>query len=284
MNILSRTTAAVATLAAALLFNVPAAHADNFDWVANGNASFPNNTTARFAVANDGGFGYVYNLNVDHQVHSGDVVSFHMDTVQETYCTDFYPYVYVVVDGRGFASYQDGTPCTGDQKNTLDDGNVTFTVTEDGTLTYAEIGYVDNDGNGVGGTVEISDLRVNGEQILFSPNPPPPDTTCDGTASDPDCAHVATPYGATLAKNYSRCRVRIYDFLDAPLKGQYADPQTRTFVTRVDGRVRANEVLQAGQEDRTRFHIKPHTGKRIVTVKTDDGQLLDRMKFRSGRC
>lgn len=273
-------TAALILAGASIAATPVSATADNTaDWVATANVTVPNSTTVHFAVPNDGDSGYLYNVNLDHAVHAGDVVSFHMDTQNGTYCTDFYPFVYVVIDGRGFSSFQDGTPCPGNTTWTQDDGNVDFTVSEDGTISYIVVAYYDGDQDGTGGVAEISDLQINGQQILFAPNPPPP-PPCQGS----NCPHVATAYGSALTHKYGRCRIKTFSFLDQAQKGQYADPQKRKFITRVDGRVHDRQTVKAGGETRSWFHTKPNVGKRIVTVRTSDGQLMDRMKFRSGRC
>jgi hypothetical protein len=105
--------------------------------------------------------------------------------------------------------------------------------------------------------------------------------SCQGSK----CPHVATAYGATLSRGkHHRCRVKTHAFLDAAGDGLWADPHQRTFITRVDGRVRRRMTLTAGEDGRTRFHLHAHTGRRTVTVRTRHGQLLDRMHVRTGRC
>jgi hypothetical protein len=243
------------------------------DWVPyNATVIDPTNPVdVRLAAPTDDGYAYVYNNTLDKAVNAGDVVSFNIDTHGDTYCTTDGPYVYVVVDGRGFASYDDGTPCPGDTTSTLDDGQVSFTIPETGQLTYALIYYYDSDANGVGGVVDISDLRLNNDVIYF------------GTVPPPQGVHVATPYGATLSKPVP-CRVKTNAFLDAALQGQIADPAKRRFITRVDGRVRSALTLYPGDEGHTRFHVRANTGKRMVTVRLANGELLDRTVVRTGRC
>lgn len=108
-----------------------------------------------------------------------------------------------------------------------------------------------------------------------------PFSSCQGS----DCPHVATAYGAHLSTGkHHRCRVKTHAFLDAAGDGEWAAPHHRTFITRVDGRVRRRMTLAAGEDGRTRFHVHAHTGKRTVTVRTRGGQLLDRMRVRTGRC
>jgi hypothetical protein len=149
---------------------------------------------------------------------------------------------------------------------------VSFTIPETGQLTYAQVYYYDSDADGVGGVADISDLRLNNNQIYFGPGRPP-------TQDVP----VATPYGATLSKPVP-CRVRTNAFLDAALAHQIADPAQRRFVTRVDGRVRSAFTLYAGDEGHARFHVLADTGKRMVTVRLANGELLDRTVVRTGRC
>jgi hypothetical protein len=226
----------------------------------------------RLAAPTENSSAYAYNSTIDYAVTAGDVISFNVDTHGGTYCTTNGPSVYVVVDGRGFASYDDGTPCPGDTTSTQDDGRVSFTIPETGPLTYAQVYYYDSDADGVGGVVDISDLRLNNDLIYFGTRPPP--------AQD---VPVATPYGATLSKPVP-CRVRTNAFLDAALTGQIADPAQRRFVTRVDGQVRSAFTLNAGDEGHARFHVRANTGKRMVTVRLANGELLDRTVVRTGRC
>jgi hypothetical protein len=269
-----RTLAASGVSAVALVATTLApASAANFDtWVNSNNTTVVDDTRVRMAVPSDGNSAYIYNSNLDYTVQAGDVVSFRMDTQQGAYCTDYYPYLYLVIDGRGFSSYDDGTPCPGETTWSQDDGRVNFTVSEDGQIGYIVLYYYDNDGNGSGGAVEMSDVRVNDNSIPFRDVGDP--------STDPE--PVATPYGATLSKLF--CRVRTYAFLDAALEGQVAKPKQRTYITRVDGRVRVDLTLSAGQDGSARFSLRADTGRRMVTVRTKSGELLDRMVVRTGRC
>jgi hypothetical protein len=254
----------------------PSASAEpNFDgWITSDYARLADSSTVQMDVPGDNDSAYAYNSNLNMPVLAGDVVSFRMDTNQGAYCTDYYPYVYVVVDGRGFASYHDGSPCPGETTWTQDDGRVNFTLSEDGVLGYVEIFYYDDDGSGSGGSVAISDLRVNDQPILFQNEVEP----------EPEPVPTATAYGAALSKKRHNCRIRTYAFLDAALEGQVASPAQRTFSTRVDGRVRRVLTLSAGEEGRTRLRLRAHTGKHVITVRTEDGQLLDRIRKGTRRC
>jgi hypothetical protein len=242
----------------------------------NDNSSVVDRDTVEIAVAQDGAYGYVYNRNLDYPVQSGDVVSFYMDTQDDTWCTAYYPYVYLEVDGRGFTSYADGTACPGDQASTQDDGYVSFRITETGRVGFAQVFYVDDDQNGVGGTLEISDLRINNEPIYFELDP--------GPDPEPEPVPVATDFGAALAKNLNRCRIITFAYHDAAQAGQVATPRRRGFVTRVDGVVREVIQLRAGQVDRTAIRVRPQSGKHIATIRTTGGRLLDRMAISTRRC
>jgi hypothetical protein len=220
---------------------------------------------------------YAYTPSLDLSVRAGEEISFYLDTQQGTSCVGYYPYVCIEVDGSYFTSFDDGSPCPGEQTNTTDDGRVSFTVRETGQIGYLALQYADADGNGTGGVVEVSDLRVNGDVIPFRVDPDP--------EPEPDPVPAATPYGAALSKNLNRCRVTTYAYHhDAPLDGQFAEPRRRTFVTRVDGRVREITTVRFGREERTSLRVRPDSGKRIVTVRTVEGRLLDRMAIRTRRC
>lgn len=245
-------------------------------WVTSEYAEITATDTVRMDVPNDGDSAFAYTPNLDFSVRAGDEVSFYMDTQQGTSCVGSYPSVYAEVDGSYFTSFDDGTPCPGDQTNTTDDGRVSFTIRETGRISYLVLQYEDGDGNGAGGVVELSDLRVNDVVIPFRDDPGGPD--------NPGPVPAATPYGAALSKNLNRCRVTTYTYHDAPLDGQVAEPRRRTFVTRVDGRVREITTVRFGREERTSLRVRPDSGKHIVTVRTVEGQVLDRMAIRTRRC
>lgn len=229
-------------------------------------------TTVQMSVPEDYTSAYIYNVDLDYPVQAGDMVSFYVDTVGGTWCTNHYPYLVLEVESRYFYSYDDGTACPGEQASTQDDGRVSFVVRETGRIGYAEFGYYDEDSDGLGGTVQISDFRVNDEPIYFELTPPPDEPV-----------PVATPYGASLTKPRP-CVVRVFAYHDAPLEGQVAVPRLRRFITRVDGRVRSDLIVRAGRTGADRITLRANTGRRIVAVRLLNGQLIERVRVRTGRC
>jgi hypothetical protein len=216
------------------------------------------------------------NDDIDYPVQSGDVVSFYMDTQGNTSCTDYYPLLQVRVDeARWFTSYDDGTPCPGEQINTQDDGRVSFVIRETGRVDFTQFYYYDNDGNTVGGGVQISDLRINDEPIYFAADP--------GPDPEPEPTPVATPYGASLTKPRP-CVVRVFAYHDAALEGQVASPKQRRFITRVDGQIRSDLIVRAGNANSERIRIRANSGRRIVAVRLLNGELIERIRVRTGHC
>ncbi len=241
----------------------------------NYNTSLVDRDTIRLAPANDVGSAYFYNTNIDYPVDAGDVVSYFVDTVGQTFCTYYYPYLYIEVDERYFTSYDDGTNCPGGTSSTQDDGTVSFTVGETGTLGYAEFAYYDQYDDNLNSVVEISDLRVNDEPIYFEVDPGPDPV--------PDPVPVATAYGANLTKPRP-CRVKVATYHDAAPQGSVAFPQKREFVTTVDGKVRKHILLYASQTDVDRIRLRADTGNRTVETRSGRGRLLDVVIVRTRRC
>jgi len=269
---LAVTTVAGAFVASGTLIAPAIAHVPPEPWYQY-NAKFPDSDTVHLTAPTDDGSAYVYNDNINYPVQAGDVVSFYMDTQGQTTCTNYYPHVYVVVDGRAFASYDDGAACPGDTTTTQNDGRVSFTIPETGLLGYAQVSYYDADGNGSGGVVEISDLRVNDEVIRFYDEPVTP----------PAKEYVATRYDAALSKPRP-CVVNTFAFLDAPLENQVATPGKRQFITRVDGVVRSSFTVFAGDTGHASAVLRPRTGKHIIAVRLANGELLDRTEAFTGHC
>lgn len=100
-------------------------------------------------------------------VSEGDIISFEVTTQGTASCTAGSPRMYVTIDGNAYNSYDADNSthgCPGDNAPpSPTDGLVHFVVPEDGTI--GDLFFVND--NGLGGTVYINNLLIDGTEVLF---------------------------------------------------------------------------------------------------------------------
>jgi len=132
-------------------------------------SSIVDSTTVELVVTEEGAAGpanqgtSVETTDLGLEVPDGAEITFRHETLDGAGCGTNNVRVFVVIDGVNTNSWDQLQP-SGDQCGT-EDGLVTFTVTNGGTISHA--GLVMDNTPPAPGTVRIWDLTVNGTLVLF---------------------------------------------------------------------------------------------------------------------
>ncbi len=133
------------------------------EWTPNEGAEIIDENTVSLTIE-EGGATSIETKNLNVPVQAGDVISFDIELQNGATCTAGAPRMFVEIGGTFTNSFDDQTGCAGDTPpSNTQDGTVTFTVPSNGRI--GEAGFVYD--NGVAGTVEISNVTIDGNPVEF---------------------------------------------------------------------------------------------------------------------
>lgn len=155
-------------------------------WSANGESTIVDHNTVRLQGDNTSVETAALGVNVDADAE----ISFQYKLLDGAECVGGAPRVFLVINDINTNSWDQLQP-TGEQCGT--DGLVTFVAGNAGLVTTAGIVY----DNGAGGAVEVSNLTVAGELVLFADQPEPTPTATATPAPEPTGTPTQAPEPTT---------------------------------------------------------------------------------------
>lgn len=180
MKIIKVVGVALVASAAALALASPA-QAQVANWSANGESAVVDSDTVRL----QGGNTSVETGNLNWNVSEGAEVSFDYKLVDGALCEAGAPRVFLIVNGINNKS----DACDGSGMAETE-GTITFTIGNAGLITQAGLVY----DSGRPGHVLISNLTIDGEQVLFAPRPEPTEGVFPGPpGGDPEPPPTTEP-------------------------------------------------------------------------------------------
>ena len=133
------------------------------EWTPNEGAEIIDANTVSLTIT-EGGATSIETQNLNVPVQAGDVISFDIELKDGATCTAGSPRMFVEISGTFVNSFDDQTGCAGDTPpSNTQDGTVTFTVPQNGRIGQAGFVY----DNGVAGTVEFSNVTIDGNPVEF---------------------------------------------------------------------------------------------------------------------